>query len=338
MWNKPRRENAKMSQNSHDVIKLLLFLFTIFLYLFTICYNEAFFRIFSFPYERVALPINFYLINILRILFWNFSFFLFGSLGMVSIVILLDIIMQVIKAILGKSNWPKLSWQSISSSYESNKLLILLIAIIITYTNMLLAYEYRVNILEYIDVAEYILAENNELGSYVFISFYIYICLAFCFRGDYYLEAAKNILTIRARPIDSPKFFPNGHGSRIFIYLFLLLFSICFIFFNDSLIVKMGTDDAICLVKGEPSRFEGDHDRYELRLMMNDSSANLSNTSLIFFMQQDGFYYFVKKQGPGFGEDNCTSVYAVPSSRVKLASLTLIKSKEDHKSLTSGLI
>jgi hypothetical protein len=53
-------------------------------------------------------------------------------------------------------------------------------------------------------------------------------------------------------------------------------------------------------------------------------------------MQQDGFYYFVKKQGPGFGKDNYTSVYAVPISKVKLATLTLIKSKENHKSLTPG--
>jgi len=128
---------------------------------------------------------------------------------------------------------------------------------------------------------------------------------------------------------------------KLFIHSFLLLFFISFIFFNDSLIVEIGTDDAISLVQGKPPRFEGDPGRYELKLVMNESNMDLTNKSLIFFMLQDGIYYFVEKQGPEFGKDyqgNYTSVHAVPSSKVKLARLTLIKSEGNRKSLVSGSI
>ncbi len=340
MYNQRKHDDSKMKQNSHDVVKLLLLLFSIFLYLFIICYNEAFFSIFSFPDERTALPINFYLLNMLDLLFWNFSFFLFMPFAIVFIIILFEFITQIITAMIGKSNWPRLNWQSIVLFYRSNKLLVLSISSIITYTIMLLAYEYKNYILNSIIEENYVLAENDEFGLYILISLYIFLCFAFSLRRDRYIDAAKNLLTIRRRPFGSSKPSQNGQKSEFFIYLFLLLFFIMFIFFNDSLVVKMGTEDAIRLVQGKPLLYEGDPGRYELKLLMNDSRINLSNKSLIFFMHQDGIYYFIEKQGPDFNESNhnYTQVYAVPINSVKLASLTLCKSEKERKSLTSSLI
>jgi hypothetical protein len=102
----------------------------------------------------------------------------------------------------------------------------------------------------------------------------------------------------------------------------------------------MGTDDAISLVQGKDLRFSGDPGRYELKIVMNESDVNLSNKSLVFFMHQDGIYYFVEKQGPDFGNDSddYSSVYAVPSSKVKLARLTQIRSQNDSRLLAPGLI
>lgn len=338
MWNKPKRNSPEIKQNNHDIIKLLLFLFTIFLYLFIICYNEAFFSIFSFPDERVALPINFYLLNMLDILFWNSSFFLFIPLAIAFIIILIEFIIQIIIALIGKSSWPRLNRQSILLFYKSNKLLMLTISAIITYTIMLLAYEYRIDILDRIIQANYDLAENNEFGLYILISLYIFLCFSFCLRKNNYIDAAKNILTIRVQPFGSPKLLQNGQKSEFFIYLFLLVFFIMFIFFNDSLVVKMGTEDAIRLVQGKPLLYEGDPGRYELELAMDESGMNFSNKSLIFFMLQDGVYYFVEKQGPSFNESNYASVYAVPINKVKLARLTLIKSENESRLLWPGSI
>jgi hypothetical protein len=203
---------------------------------------------------------------------------------------------------------------------------------------MLHAYGYRTNILNFIIKENYELAKNNEFGLYILISLYIFICFAFCLRRDHYIDVAKNILIIRCRPFDFPNLLHKEQKSKFFIYLFLLLFFIMFIFFNDSLVVKMGTEDAIRLVQGKPLLYEGDPGRYELKLLMNDSRVNLSNKTLIFFMHQDGIYYFIEKQGPGFNESNYTQVYAVPINTVKLASLTLCKSDNDRKSLTPSLI
>lgn len=338
MYNQRKHDDSKMKQNSHDVVKLLLFLFSIFLYLFIICYNESFFSIFSFPDERTALPINFYLLNMLDLLFWNFSFFLFMPLAIALIVILIEFIIQIVAALMGKSSWPRLNWQSIKLFYKLNKLLMLSISAIITCTIMVLAYKYRIDILNYIIQENYFLAENNEFGLYIFISVYIFLCFAFCLRRDHYIDAAKNILTIRRRLFGPPNLLHKGQKSKFFVYLFLLLFFIMFIFFNDSMVVKMGTEDAIRLVQGKPLLYEGDPGRYELKLLMNDSRVNLSNKSLIFFMHQDGIYYFIEKQGPNFNASNYTQVYAVPINTIKLASLTLCKSEKGRKSLTPSLI
>lgn len=168
-----------MKQSGHDIIKLLLFLFTIFLYLFIICYNEAFFRIFSFPYERITLPINFYLLNILRILFWNFSAFFFGSLMIVAIAILIVVIINFIIAILRgfRKTFTK-ELQSVSF-YESNKFIINIFSVLITCAIMILTYVDKDTIFEYIIDLDYVLQWNEEFPFYVLISFYIFIFFNF---------------------------------------------------------------------------------------------------------------------------------------------------------------
>lgn len=98
----------------------------------------------------------------------------------------------------------------------------------------------------------------------------------------------------------------------------------------------MGSDDAISFVQGKAHRFSGDAGRYELELVLNETDVNLTNKSLIFLMLQDGIYYFVEKQGPDFNESNYATLYTVPSSKVKLARLTLIKSKNESKLLSPG--
>jgi hypothetical protein len=199
---------------------------------------------------------------------------------------------------------------------------------VVTCIGMVLAYEYRDAILNLIIKTDYALQWNGELLFYIFLSIYIFICFLFYFNRGQFTEAIYHILTVSTEPIEYKKSLRNSKRSKIFFYIFLLLFCISFIFFNDSLIVKMGTDDAMSLVQGKDLRFSGDPGRYELKLVMNESGVDFSNKSLVFFMIQDGIYYFVEKQGPDFSNDsdNYTSIYAVPSSKVKLARLTHVRS------------
>lgn len=331
-------KKGELKQNNNDIIKLLIFLFTIFLYLFIICYNEAFFSVFSFPYERAALPINFYLLNILRVLFLNFTFYILWVL-LIAIAVTIGIIAIFVINIAAKgSNTSNLS---ILSIYKSNKLLLLFLAWIITFGIMWLAYYYRDLILNKILEIFYSLSDYSEIKFYLLISFYIFVCFEAFSKKDRLIESIKYILFV---DVDADRFLIFlclNKYPKLFIHSFVLLFFIGFIFFNDALIVEIGTEDAISLVQGKPPRFEGDPGRYELKLAMNESDNDLTNKSLIFFMLQDGIYYFVEKQGPEFGKDhqgNYTSVHAVPSSKVKLASLTLIKSEDNRKSLVSGSI
>lgn len=337
MCNKTKRNDQELKQNGTNIIKLLLFMFTIFLYLFIICYDEAFFSIFSFPYERAVVPINFYLLNMLVVLFWNFTFFIVFAFEIVLtsfLGIIAVILINVAKRRSITQNFP------ISSIYNSNKSRILGITVAATCIIMGLAYNYRDIILDRIIEIDYSLHENSELWFYLLLSSYIFICFVTYIKKDYLIEILKSILIVDEIANKSVISLCIKKVPSLFVYLFLLLFFISFIFFNDLLIVKIGTDDAISLVQGKPPRFEGDPGRYEIKLLLNESDLNLSNKSLIFFMLQDGIYYFVEKH-PEFGKDhhdNYTSVYAVPSSKVKLASLTLIKSEDNRKSLISGSI
>ena len=172
-------DKGELKQKNSDIIKLLLFLFTIFLYLFIICYNEAFFSIFSFPYERVALPVNFYLLNILRVLFLNFTFYIVWALEIV-IAVTIGIIAIFLINVAAKGSIT--SNLSILSIYKSNKLLLLVLAWIITCGNMCLAYHYKDLILNIILEFIYSLSDHSEIKFYILISFYIFLCFEAFFK------------------------------------------------------------------------------------------------------------------------------------------------------------
>ena len=266
-------------------LSTFLFLSTIFVYLFIICYSEEFFRWFSYPYERLPMPLNFYLQNLLDISFWNLAFYI-----LMALFISFLCIFYIYLAKLPSEHLPK---------FVLFCILFLMVGL----------YTFQKEILENIIELSYFMHNyQNELIFYVCLSICIWIYSYIYFKRYYYMKIFKNKL--RAWKI-----------AKYYIKLFVLFFLISFIFFNDCIIVKFGANDAINLIEGKPLTYDNDHGRFELKLLLNDSELDFSNKTLIFFTQYDGNYYFIEKQAKA---TKSVPIYAVPIGKVKLANITRV--------------
>jgi hypothetical protein len=120
---------------------------------------------FSFPYERVTLPVNFYLLNILRVLFWNCTFFLFVLILIISITLFLELAIQIV--IVGKPLGQFTSMQSIYLLYHDRKAKLLRNTAVAICVFMVIAYEYKDAILDLILELDYLFQWNGEMIFYI---------------------------------------------------------------------------------------------------------------------------------------------------------------------------